>query len=163
MDPGEMVDLEAGFSEDDTLIGEVGFEGWEPGIAIGSVMDPGQVEVGAAGEKQSVDLGSATDPDWPWILLEQGPERGGVGDGSGTGSGEAGTGKDDGVATGQRATDGFEGASTHDQDAAEGGAFEPFEIGGEMPGNAVLHSDDAVVGHGRDGIPGRHGGRVRGK
>jgi hypothetical protein len=46
----------------------------------------------------------------------------------------------------------FESATTHDDRMAERTAFEPAEILGQMPWDAVFDSDHSVFAHRRDGF-----------
>lgn len=67
-------------------------------------------------------------------------------------AGNVGRSREDPVfTTGEGFSNRLVGFSTHENDMAEGGAFEELEVGGEMPGNASLEADRAIEGHGDDG------------
>jgi len=58
---------------------------------------------------------------------------------------------DDVGAAGQGFSEGVIGFSTHHERFSECGAFEMFEVFGNVPDEGVVFTDDAVLGHGGDG------------
>ena len=73
-------------------------------------------------------------------------------------SGDVGLAGDDPIfAAGEWLAERVVGFSSHDDDVTEGGAFEKFQVLGDVPGNSAIGSDDAVAGHGGDGDHGLDG------
>ena len=130
------------------------FELGEEGVAFDFAIDAGEEEFGAAGQEGGVELGSAYDVE----LAAVGGFCNGV---EGTEDGDSGdvsfAGDDPIFAAGERLAYGVVGFSSHDNDVAEGCAFEKFQVLGDVPRDAAIDSDDAVAGHGGDGDHGLDG------
>lgn len=68
------------------------------------------------------------------------------------GAGGGGAAKDDVASIGQWAADGFMCFPSHDDRMAEGQGLEEFEVFGEVPWQRAGPADEAVGGHGDDGV-----------
>ena len=118
-------------------------------------MHTGEVEGLATGEHLTVNLTPARDPDR--LVGGKLVEHGEVGEAMDVWNIAGGATQDIGFTTGEGASDGIEGLASHDKNTAHGGLFEPFEVFGQMPGDVAGVTDNAVFGHGCDGLEGLHG------
>ena len=133
---------------------EGAFELGEEGVACDVAVDACEEEFGAAGQERSVELRSAYDVE----LAAVGGFFNGVEGAEHGDSGDVGLAGDNPIfAAGEWLAERVVGFSTHDDDVTEGGAFEKFQILGDMPGDPSIGSDDAVAGHGGDGDHGLDG------
>jgi len=141
------VDLELVGGEEEFAGVEVGLEGGEEGVAGGFDVHAGEEDFGAAGEEGGVEFGAADEVE---VFF-----GGRLGDfveaGNDSDAGDFGRSREDPIFT---AGEGFSNRvvsfSAHEDDVAEGGAFEKLEVGGEVPGDASVEADGAVAGHGGD-------------
>ena len=127
---------------------EVGVEGREKGVAFGVEVDAGEEDFGAAGKEGGVEFGAADEVE---IFFGRG-----LGDfvegAEDAHAGDLGRSREDPVFTaGEGFSNGVVGFAAHEDDVAEGGAFEKSEVLGEVPGDAAVEADGAVAGHGGDG------------
>ena len=141
-------DFEFGGGEEDFAGVELVLEGWKKGIAGGFQVHSGEEDFGAAGEERGVEFGAADEVE----IFSLG--RGGdfLERAKNLCAGDFGlAGEDPIFAAGEGFSDRVVGLTAHENDLAERGAFEKFQIFGEMPRDAALEADRAVAGHRDDG------------
>lgn len=142
------VDLEVVAGEEEFAGVEVGLEGREKGVAFGVEIDAGEEEFGAAREEGGVEFGAADE-----VEVFSGGRGGDFFESAEDArTGDLGRSREDPVfTTGEGFSNGVVGFAAHEDDVAEGGAFEKFQVLGEVPRDAALEADGAVAGHGGDG------------
>jgi hypothetical protein len=145
-----MGDLEFGAINDDFGRGEEMLEGREKDVAEGDLLDESEEQLGAEGQGLLVKFGPAADEDFALFAGEVDLVQ--AGDGLNAGDRRGGAGEDDRGPVGEGFADGLEGFPAHDDDVASGHAFEPLKILGQVPGDSLAVSDNAVEGHGGNGF-----------
>ena len=117
----------------------------EIGIAIDRSLHQRKIKIGSKRQGLSVNLCPAADKYFPWHAVNlqfiEGSDR------FHTGECKTCPADNDGCAIRQGPPNGFEGFAAHNDRVARGELFEPLEILGQMPRDAIALADDAIQGH----------------
>ena len=141
-------DFEFGGGEEDFAGVKLVLEGRQEGVAGCLEVHAGEEDFGAAREECGVEFGAADEVK----IFSLG--RGGdfLERAKNLRAGDFGlAGEDPILASGEGFSDRVVGLAAHEDDMAKRGAFEKFQILGEVPRDAALEADRAVAGHRDDG------------
>lgn len=141
-------DFEFGGGEEDFARVELVLKGRKEGVAGGFEVHAGEEDFGAAREERGVEFGAADEVEiFPF-------GRGGdfLEGAKNSHAGDFGLAGEDPIFTaGEGFSDRVVGLAAHEDDMAERGAFEKFQILGEVPRDAAFEANRAVAGHRDDG------------